>query len=473
MRFAFALLSLAVAVPAFAQPAAGTAPAGPTNEDCLVCHGDPELQRADGRRVGVDPAAYARSVHGQLDFACVTCHADLASAELPHAETLARVDCSTCHDAAVTAHRESVHGQGSGEENSNAATCTSCHGVHDILPSADPDSRTYHLNLPRTCGACHGEHADRAATKLPGGDILHRFQDSIHGRALSRGGLLVAPNCTSCHGAHDIRPKSDPASRVFRATVPATCGTCHQGIAHQYARGRHGQALEAGNAIAPVCHDCHTSHEITRAEAPAHRVEVIRECGTCHEQSLTTYRDTYHGQVTELGYARVATCADCHGAHEVLPASDPRSPVSAGRLVQTCQKCHPRANANFVKFDPHADPHNRERNPLLYYTARFMRLLLTGVFGFFGIHTSLWFVRSWHEARRRRAVRAPVRPAPASAEPGPRAGRQAAAGGGVTDASAVRGTAGRPAPAGHEPARAGEGPIEETGGRQDSEEERS
>jgi hypothetical protein len=431
MRFALALLGLAVAVPALAQSRAGTASAGPTNEDCLVCHGDADLQRADGRRVAVDPGAYARSVHGQLDLACVACHADLAGAELPHADTLARVDCSTCHDAAVAAYRESVHGHAREEGHSSAATCTSCHGVHDILPSADPDSRTHHLNLPRTCGACHGEHADRAATKLPGGDILHRYQDSIHGRALSRGGLLVAPNCTSCHGAHDIRPKTDPSSRVYRAAVPSTCGTCHQGIAHQYERGRHGQALAAGNAIAPVCHDCHTSHEITRAEAPAHRVEVIRECGTCHEQSLTTYRDTYHGQVTELGYARVATCADCHGAHEVLPASDPRSPVSAERRVETCQKCHPRANANFVKFDPHADPHNRDRNPLLYYTAAFMRLLLAGVFGFFGIHTSLWFVRSWREAARRRTGRAPVRPASATAGADRPSGRAPAGGGGA------------------------------------------
>lgn len=436
MRLALALLGLVTAAPVFAPSSAGAAPAGSTNEDCLVCHGDPDARRADGRPVAVDPGAYARSVHGQLDFTCVTCHADLASAELPHAETLARVDCSTCHDAAVAAYRASVHGHAQEEGWTSAATCASCHGVHDILPSTDPDSRTYHLNLPRTCGACHGEHADRAATKLPGGDILHRFQDSIHGRALSRGGLLVAPNCTSCHGAHDIRPKRDPASRVHRVAVPATCGTCHQGITHQYERGRHGQALAAGNAMAPVCHDCHTSHEITRAEAPAHRVEVIRECGTCHEQSLTTYRDTYHGQVTELGYARVATCADCHGAHEVLPASDPRSPVSAARRVETCQKCHPRANANFVKFDPHADPHNRERNPLLFYTARFMRLLLAGVFGFFGIHTSLWFVRSWLETVRGRAPRAAAPAAPQAAGGSPPADRQPAPGDAAASAAA-------------------------------------
>ena len=33
-----------------------------------------------------------------------------------------------------------------------AATCTDCHGTHDIRPSSDPDSRTNHFNLPATCG---------------------------------------------------------------------------------------------------------------------------------------------------------------------------------------------------------------------------------------------------------------------------------------------------------------------------------
>ena len=62
--------------------------------------------------------------------------------------------------------------------------------------------------------------------------------------------------------------------------------------------------------------------------------------------------------------------------------------------MQTCSQCHEGANANFVKYDPHADPHSRERNPGLYAASRFMTFLLMGVFGFFGLHTGLWFFRS-------------------------------------------------------------------------------
>ena len=38
-------------------------------------------------------------------------------------------------------------------------------------------------------------------------------------------------------------------------------------------------------------------------------------------------------------------------------------------------------------------PTNRARNPLLFYTSQFMKMLLMGVFAFFGIQTLLWLGR--------------------------------------------------------------------------------
>lgn len=89
----------------------------------------------------------------------------------------------------------------------------------------------------------------------------------------------------------------------------------------------------------------------------------------------------------------------------MVPASDPRSPVSAERRVATCQKCHEGANANFAAYQPHADPNDRHQNATLYYTSRFMTLLLGGVFAFFGLHSGLWFVRSWKDMKARRGGR--------------------------------------------------------------------
>jgi hypothetical protein len=90
----------------------------------------------------------------------------------------------------------------------------------------------------------------------------------------------------------------------------------------------------------------------------------------------------------------VASCSDCHGAHDVYPKADARSSISPEHRVATCRKCHPAASASFAGYDPHADKHDAGRNPALYWTARFMQLLLLGVFVFFGLHTSLWFQRS-------------------------------------------------------------------------------
>jgi hypothetical protein len=162
----------------------------------------------------------------------------------------------------------------------------------------------------------------------------------------------------------------------------------------------HGRAVARGNAAAPVCSDCHSAHHIQRVEGSPWQLDVIRECGTCHDESLKTYRDTFHGKVSTLGIARVAKCADCHGAHNIQRTSDQRSKVSATNIVATCRQCHPTANAAFAQFHPHAEAENRERFPKLYWASLLMTGLLVGVFGFFGVHTLLWFPRSLLERLR-------------------------------------------------------------------------
>jgi hypothetical protein len=380
------LLAWLAASPALAAKAP---PKGPTDEDCLTCHSDPDAKRADGRPVFVKVEAWKASVHGQAGLSCTDCHASLAKAELPHDDKVAPVDCATCHEDAVKLYKASVHAR-PGKDGRPNAVCGGCHGLHDILGSKDPASRTRHLEVAKMCETCHGK--SRAG---------RTFDDSIHGQALIKKGLVVAPNCATCHGHHDILPPSEAESKVARAKVPALCGSCHTGIDQIYEQSIHGQQLKAGNPRAPVCTSCHSTHGIA-ATGRAWQVEVAKECGTCHTTSAATYRDTFHGKVRELGFTRGAVCADCHGSHDIQPEKDPRSRVSAARRVETCQRCHQGVNANFAAYDPHADPDLPDRNPMLHYTSRFMKLLLGGVFAFFGTHTLLWLPR---EVRARRAAR--------------------------------------------------------------------
>jgi hypothetical protein len=382
-----ALALLAARAPAWAQPA---------TDDCLACHGDPAATREDGRSMAVPPEVFASSVHGGLGLSCVDCHADLATlTEYPHPVPLAPPSCATCHDDSVTRHASGVHARPRADGRATA-TCADCHGMHDILPSSDPRSRTNHFSIAGTCGRCHTAAGAEGAPAVAG-----TFVDSIHGQALLRSGLVVAPSCVSCHAAHDVRASTDPESGVHRTHVTDTCTKCHEGIRPVYQTGVHYQAVQAGNALAPTCAGCHTAHAIGDVESDQWQLGIIQECGTCHNEALRTYRDTFHGKVTQLGFTRVAKCADCHGAHDILPASNPTSRIAPGNRLETCQTCHPGANENFAQYDPHADPHDRERNPALYYTSLFMRVLLGGVFVFFGAHTLLWFPRSWRARRGR------------------------------------------------------------------------
>lgn len=376
--------------------------------ECVMCHAGirdvPHAERLPRVRCAAchegEAGEMARSVHRPQSGrrartpGCVTCH---GSHDIQPAAALGVAPCQACHGPQVADQKGSVHGQGpAGKEG-----CAACHGpTHQVRPSGDPGSPTFALRIPHTCARCHGGAENGRPADVQNADVYHLYLDSVHGRALTRGGLLVAAGCVACHGSHGITHRTDPRSRVSREHVVDTCGACHAGVKAQYFEGIHGAELKKGNPVVPVCNDCHTAHEIRHTDAPAWQLGVVEECGTCHTESLATFRDTFHGQVAGLGFTRVARCADCHGAHDILPKSDPASRVNPANVVETCRACHPAANGNFARYDPHANVADRLRNPSYYYASVLMKGLLVGVFGFFGLHTVLWAGRSLLERRR-------------------------------------------------------------------------
>ena len=80
-------------------------------------------------------------------------------------------------------------------------------------------------------------------------------------------------------------------------------------------------------------------------------------------------------------------------------AEDATSSVSHGRLAQTCSRCHANVNASFTKYDPHPNPRDYRRSPVLWWVYRFYTVLIAGCFSFFGLHSVLWFRRSRQERR--------------------------------------------------------------------------
>lgn len=429
-RFELALLlSLVTAGSLGAQGAPATATRGGSRAgwagpvQCEKCHADRQFLVGKARAPGGDSALFVPdtllrdSRHRAL--VCADCHVGYNDG-YPHVR-VARVSvaCQDCHENQGAAWQRSIH-QPTFERTGDAPTCVSCHGSHQVLSDEDQRSPTYPLNVARLCGSCHDsprildayfEAPADSTARTAVGDYRH----SVHGLAASRAGLIVTATCSDCHGAHLVLPRDSAASTLSRPNVAQTCGACHAGVLGTYAASAHGQALVSGDTTeggkaAPVCVDCHGGHTVVTADDPTWFRGVVNECGACHGRLLETYFKTYHGKATELGYGLAAKCSDCHTAHAMLPADDPESSVHPANLVETCRQCHQAANGNFVQYKPHGDPHDRERNPELYWVWLGMTSLLAGVFVFFGSHSILWLGRTVIE--RRRARRAAASPPP-------------------------------------------------------------
>jgi cytochrome b subunit of formate dehydrogenase/5-methylcytosine-specific restriction endonuclease McrA len=220
------------------------------------------------------------------------------------------------------------------------------------------------------------------------------IRESIHGKELLKGGLVVTATCTSCHTAHKELPASDPESSVNRSKVSATCASCHQGIYEKFIRSVHAIGKGKDSDKLPVCNDCHSAHTIKRTDADNFKLEVMDRCGKCHRDIAMTYFDTFHGKVSKLGYGKTAKCHDCHGSHEILPIVNPRSTLSRENIVTTCMKCHPGATRRFSGYLTHATHHDPKKYPWIFWTFWSMTGLLVGVFFMSGLHTLLWLPQS-------------------------------------------------------------------------------
>ncbi|MGA2990273.1 MAG: cytochrome b/b6 domain-containing protein [Candidatus Korobacteraceae bacterium] len=395
--------------------AAAAKPAKLSNAGCLACHSDPSLTKEeDGKQVSlqVNEEKFTSSIHGSM-FTCVDCHKDVTS--VPHESTPAKPSCVQCHAEQQKAYDSGLHAKAREAGVAQAATCVDCHGdAHEILPAGDPNSKVSHKNVAATCGACHGERQVMALAGMNAAPF-HSYEDSIHGKLVA-GGNEKAAVCNDCHGAHDIRPPSDPQSSIFRKNVPQTCAKCHQVEKAEFMASIHGQAVSKGNLHAPVCTDCHGTHLIKTATDPTSSVAAANlskdTCAQCHDNvkmsqefgvvggRKTSYLNSYHGLATERGSKQAANCASCHGVHNILPSSDPRSTINKANLVHTCGKCHPGANANFAASRMHIDPHAADiESKVVRFVRDFYQLLIIATIGGMLLHNGLVLQRKLSDLR--------------------------------------------------------------------------
>jgi len=365
------------------------------------------------------------SVHAKLD--CSDCHAPPETGA--DKGKVGNGQCNSCHKVESESYAETIHATKFKDGKEDAATCEDCHGVHDVRKVSDEKSLVSVKNTPKTCGKCHEnpELAKKLGIKQP--EAVRSYVESIHGKNLLAYGLVVAPSCADCHGkAHRVFKASDPRSTVNKYNVVGTCGQCHTGPRNEFQKGIHAKALEEEaakhgvkvsyerpansgvisgppspppppkgdekkKAKAPTCPSCHSAHSIIEPGA-RFKLSEDRICGECHEDRTKRYLETYHGRAHDLGDTEVAACHNCHGSHEIWPSKESASLLSNEKRLGTCQSCHAGAPPRFAGFLAHADHGDKKNYPQLYWAYVGMTGLLVGTFGFFGIHSLLWLMRT-------------------------------------------------------------------------------
>jgi predicted CXXCH cytochrome family protein len=124
-----------------------------------------------------------------------------------------------------------------------------------------------------------------------------------------------------------------------------TCRNCHEAI--YTGNSIHSAVAASGQVNAPLCSDCHGSHEIQSPAVPPER--IITTCGSCHTSVSEDFQAGMHYTADPVAQ----TCADCHLPHEGQPAGGevvatpaPTSiPVSGGQSYidqwnSSCTMCH-------------------------------------------------------------------------------------------------------------------------------------
>jgi hypothetical protein len=142
--------------------------------------------------------------------------------------------------------------------------------------------------------------------------------------------LSAEEGCTVCHGAEQVQLVGS-----IHRSAEMSCVTCHGGDP---------AAVESKEAA-------HAADKGFRGKLS--RKDVVESCGNCHADvtrmrpfglrtdELAEYRASHHGKaVLEKGDADAATCADCHGVHDVRRVKDPQSPAWRANVPATCGRCH-------------------------------------------------------------------------------------------------------------------------------------
>lgn len=219
----------------------------PEEKNCLACH---SILPGDKKVV---EGLYRHSVHGRID--CGDCHgitfSRMKHLEMPQKDSIKRIaeglkgksrfpaalaSCMGCHEESFRASLKSAHGEAIFKKaNSQAAFCLDCHGPpHYIRPSNDPEAPSSRSKIVDTCSRCHNDKIIASTYNL-NIYVVESYKAHFHGKKY-RLGSPKTPDCTMCHGSHEIKRTKDPSSPVYGPNKVELCRRCHKGATAKFAQ---------------------------------------------------------------------------------------------------------------------------------------------------------------------------------------------------------------------------------------------
>ncbi|MEE8403328.1 MAG: ammonia-forming cytochrome c nitrite reductase subunit c552 [Candidatus Hydrothermarchaeaceae archaeon] len=204
------------------------------------------------------------------------------------ANSLVSSSCVSCHStlSPATIEYEKYEQWLKSSHAANGITCDKCHGgspanistAHQGMqvPSTD--------QIPIVCGKCHENpeylqsiHWENLKEAL--GTKSEMFPRGVYLDKIESGEQEVAgPECTTCHGGHNIKSSKNPESTIYYAGVPETCGiVCHKKEYGDFTQSEHYKNLKE-RKLAPECVTCHSNHK-TKILG---REEIAEFCTMCH-----------------------------------------------------------------------------------------------------------------------------------------------------------------------------------------------
>ncbi len=237
---------------------------------CSDCHGgDPTKEDFTEAK---DPAKgfVGKPKRSDIPNFCGKCHADPAYMRKfnPNIKT-----------DQLTKYNESQHGKLNAKEDRKVAVCISCHGVHGIRETNDPQAQVFITNIPKMCASCHADKEYMKDYSVPTNE-MEEYETSVHGEALLKKGDRGAPSCSSCHGSHD-------AAVPLPAAVGNICAQCHSLTRDLFAKSPHKAAHDSLGI--PECEACHGNHKIMRASDDMLGTGAGGVCVKCHKEDSKAY----------------------------------------------------------------------------------------------------------------------------------------------------------------------------------------